>query len=251
MSGPLAANPGYANRYGCIDVQASFGFNIRNAGCGASDGTGPTAYPLTTTGGVQTTAPNIYAYANAAGVIKGAAILYPGDYTTGNPPTAMTCAACSGSPTFTFTTGTTPFGQLGITGVTVTAGGSANNASTGMVPVTFNNPSGGLAAVVIDGFSWNWGLSGSRNISSLIATDSVNASGFNRAGYTILNDTGYFNAENGGNLFGSTVNHANENSNREWVQFMCPSAVSGACLSGAVSTIGATGSYSVPIVSFP
>ena len=70
-----------------------------------------------------------------------------------------------------------------------------------------------------------------------MAYDSINASGYNRMGLTITNDTGLYNAEQGGDLMGATVIHIPENSYREWVQFLGPG--------------GVPMSYPVPMVAFP
>jgi hypothetical protein len=239
ISSPTNTATGYANRYAVIDVQAAYNFVARNIQFAPGDSTNANAYPLTFSGGTQTTAPKAYAIANANGVIKTVAVIYPGDYTTGNPPTGASCSACSGSPTFTIgTTGTTPFSELGVFTVNVTGGGSGNTSYNGYVPVSLNSPSGATRGVIIDNFDFGWGITGSLNISALLAYDSVNASGFNRSGVTLSNDTGFYNAENGGNLFGTTCNHGNENSNREWCSFFAGAG-------------GITGIYSVPVVSFP
>jgi hypothetical protein len=70
-----------------------------------------------------------------------------------------------------------------------------------------------------------------------MAYDSINPSGYSRTGYQIVGDTGYYNAENGSDLYGSQVNHAPESAYREFVQFLGPSGVSG--------------NYIVPMVPFP
>jgi hypothetical protein len=240
MSGPISTNPGYANRSSFIDVQATYGFTIHSPLFQVSDGTAGNAYPLTFSGGTQTTAPKVYGFANAAGVMKGCAIVYPGDYGTGSTPTltaSYTGGNAGSGATFSITAGLTPFAQQGVTGCTVTAGGTGYTAGPGMVPVSINSPSGATAAVIIDAPVWGYGLSGNNSISQVLVYDSVNASGFNRMGLTVTNDSGEYNAENGGNLMGSTITHAPENNYREWVEYM-----------GAG---GIPGTYQVPLVAFP
>jgi hypothetical protein len=240
MSGPLATNPYYANRYTFLDIQDAYGFIIHQPIFAFSDGKGMVGYELTFAGGTQTTAPRVYGFTNAAGVMRGCAILYPGDYGTGAQPT-LTASYTGGNPgsgaTFSITAGLTPYNNQGVTGCTVSAGGSGYTDGTGMVPVTINAPTGAIIDQPVFG---SFGQTGNLSISPMMAYDSINASGLSRQGYTITNDTGYYNAEYGADLNGSTVNHATESSYREWVQFI-----------GIPGVAPISGSYIVPMVPWP
>ena len=232
LSGPVAAAPGYANRYAFIDVQAAYGFDIRAPQLTIYDGTNWNAYPLTVTGGTQVTAPVIYGYANAAGVMKLCAVVYPGDYSVA--PTTISPA--SGSATFTLTTGMTPFGYLGVTGCAVSAGGTGYTADPAMVPIIVNTNTGSSRSIVLEDPPGLWGISGSANISSILARDSINPGAFARTGLTILGDTGYYDGNTGANLFGASVNHGTESQYREWVQYIYN---------------GVPGAYIVPLPLWP